>query len=65
MPDPPAVQLPLTVWTEYTPEGWAVWQYSLTYNALYMIPQTILTVVLAVVLMAVIDRYEGRKAKTI
>ena len=30
-----------------------------------MIPQTILTVVLAVVLMAVIDRYEGRKAKTI
>ena len=55
----------VTVWTEYTPEGWAVWQYSLTYNALYMIPQTILTVVLAVVLMAVIDRYEGRKAKTI
>ena len=55
----------MTVWTEYTPEGWAVWQYSLTYNALYMIPQTILTVVLAVVLMAVIDRYEGRKAKTI
>ena len=53
----------VTVWKEYTPEGWAVWQYSLVYNAAYMIPQMVLTAILAVVLMAVIDRYEGQKTR--
>ena len=53
----------VTVWQEYTPEGWAVWQYSLVYNAAYMIPQMVLTAILAVVLMAVIDRYEGQKTR--
>lgn len=53
----------VTVWREYTPEGWAVWQYSLTYNAAYMIPQMLLTAVVAVILITVIDRYEGRKTR--
>ena len=54
----------ITVWSEYTPEGWAVWAYSLVYNAAYMIPQMAITAVLSVLLIAVIDRYEGRRPRT-
>lgn len=34
------------VWASYTPEGMAPWYYSLTYNGTYMIPETILTLVI-------------------
>ncbi len=34
------------VWGSYAPEGMSVWRYSLGYNATYMIPEIIVTVVL-------------------
>lgn len=34
------------VWAAYTPEGMKPWFYSLTYNGSYMIPETIITVVI-------------------
>ena len=34
------------VWASYTPPGMAPWYYSLTYNGTYMIPETILTLVI-------------------
>ncbi|WP_195985878.1 energy-coupled thiamine transporter ThiT [Clostridium sp. D33t1_170424_F3] len=52
-----------TVWKDYTPEGWPVWFYSLTYNATYMLPQMVITAVLAVVFIHVLDRFDGRKLR--
>ncbi len=37
-----------TVWSGYTPEGETVLHYTLTYNAGYMLPETVLTVIGAV-----------------
>ncbi|MDO5027712.1 MAG: energy-coupled thiamine transporter ThiT [Bacillota bacterium] len=37
------------VWGDYAPEGMNVWRYSLGYNATYMIPEIILTVVLVAI----------------
>ena len=34
------------VWGSYAPEGMSVWRYSIGYNATYMIPEIIVTVVL-------------------
>ncbi len=39
----------------YAPEGMSVWLYSLVYNASYMLPNAILTGILAVILCAAID----------
>ena len=44
------------LWGEYAPEDMPVWLYSLTYNGSYMIPEIILTVVAAVLVMRVLDR---------
>ncbi|WP_071027316.1 energy-coupled thiamine transporter ThiT [Peptoniphilus raoultii] len=38
------------VWKAYAPEGMNPWIYSITYNASYMIPETILTVILVALL---------------
>lgn len=44
------------VWGSYAPEGMNVWRYSIGYNATYMIPEIILTVVLiAIVYNKVFD----------
>lgn len=43
------------LWGEYAPEGMNAWVYSLAYNAGYMIPNTILTAVLVVLLCKVFD----------
>lgn len=44
-----------TVWGGMAPEGTPVWIYSLTYNATYMIPETVVTIVSAVLLGLIID----------
>lgn len=34
------------VWKAYVPEGMGVWEYSIGYNATYMIPEIIITVIM-------------------
>ncbi|MCL2056419.1 MAG: energy-coupled thiamine transporter ThiT [Oscillospiraceae bacterium] len=46
----------ILIWGSYAPEGTPVWIYSLTYNGSYMIPEIVITVVGAVVIMRVLDR---------
>ncbi len=43
------------LWGSYAPEGMNVWVYSLVYNASYMLPNAILTGVLAVALCTALD----------
>ena len=43
------------LWGSYAPENMNVWVYSLVYNASYMIPNAILTGILAVALCAALD----------
>lgn len=38
----------ILIWQAYAPEGTPVWFYSLTYNGSYMIPEIILTAIVAV-----------------
>lgn len=52
----------IVLWGEYAPADMPVWLYSLTYNGSYMIPETIITAVVAVVLVGVLDRVEHRPA---
>lgn len=46
----------ILLWGGYAPEDMPVWLYSLTYNGSYMIPEIILTAVVAVLVMRVLDR---------
>ena len=48
-----------TVWGVWAPEGMPAWQYSLAYNATYMIPETIATFVGAVLISVYLD-FSGR-----
>ncbi len=43
------------LWGSYAPEGMNVWVYSLTYNGSYMLPNAIITAVLAVLLCKALD----------
>ncbi len=43
------------LWGSYAPEGMNVWVYSLVYNASYMLPNAILTGILAVAICAALD----------
>lgn len=43
------------VWSIWAPEGQPAWIYSLVYNATYMIPETIVTVVVGVIVALVLD----------
>ncbi len=45
----------VTIWGDYTEGAQAVWEYSLTYNAGYMMPELIITVVGCVVLASIFD----------
>ncbi len=45
----------VTIWGDYTEGAQAVWEYSLTYNAGYMLPELIITVVGCVVLASIFD----------
>ena len=45
----------VTIWGDYADGAQAVWMYSLTYNAGYMLPETIITVVGCVVLASLFD----------
>lgn len=45
----------VTIWGAYADGAQAVWEYSLTYNAGYMVPELIVTVVGCVVLASVFD----------
>ena len=45
----------VTIWGDYAEGAQAVWEYSFTYNAGYMIPELIITVVGCVVLASVFD----------
>lgn len=40
----------ILLWGAYAPEGTPVWIYSLVYNGSYMIPETILTIIAAMLL---------------
>jgi hypothetical protein len=44
-----------TIWGGYAPEGTPVLQYSLTYNATYMLPELIITVIGALLISLVLD----------
>lgn len=52
------------VWGGWAPEGTPAWLYSVTYNASYMIPETIVTIVSAVILGLLID-FRGEKLSTL
>ena len=43
------------LWGSYAPEGMNVWVYSLIYNGSYMLPNTILTAMLVVIICASLD----------
>ena len=43
------------LWGSYAPEGMNIWVYSLIYNGSYMLPNTILTAMLAVIICASLD----------
>ena len=45
----------VTIWGDYSAGAKSVWSYSLTYNASYMIPELIITVVGCVVLSSIFD----------
>ena len=45
----------VTIWGDYAEGAQAVWEYSLTYNAGYMVPELIITVVGCVVLASIFD----------
>ncbi len=45
----------VTIWGGYAPEGTPVWQYSITYNGSYMIPELIITAVGAFIVASVFD----------
>ncbi len=38
------------IWSSYAPEGMNPWRYSIVYNSTYMIPETILTLALVILL---------------
>lgn len=44
----------ILIWGVYAPEGWSVWLYSLIYNGGYMLPELIITVLLAVAIYALV-----------
>lgn len=50
------------LWRSYAPEGTPVWIYSLTYNAGYMIPNTVIAVVVILVLCRIINPKTLKKA---
>ena len=43
------------VWKMWAPEGQPAWLYSVTYNATYMVPETIVTIVVGVLIALVLD----------
>ncbi len=43
------------LWSSYAPEGMNIWIYSLIYNGSYMLPNTILTAMFAVIICATLD----------
>ncbi len=45
----------ILIWGPYAPEGVPVWLYSLTYNGSYMIPEAIISTVVAIILVRVLD----------
>lgn len=46
----------ILIWGEYAPVGTPVWIYSLSYNGAYMIPEAILSVFVAVILVKFLDK---------
>lgn len=45
----------VTIWGDYAEGAQAVWEYSFTYNAGYMVPELIITVVGCIVLASIFD----------
>lgn len=45
----------ILIWGAYAPENMPVWLYSLTYNGSYMIPEAILSTVVAIILVKTLD----------
>lgn len=43
------------VWKMWATEGQPAWLYSVTYNATYMVPETIVTIVVGVLIVLVLD----------
>ncbi|MBQ2840912.1 MAG: energy-coupled thiamine transporter ThiT [Oscillospiraceae bacterium] len=46
----------ILIWGVYAPEGQPVWLYSLLYNGGYMLPELVITVVLAAAIYAVMSK---------
>jgi len=53
----------ILIWGAYAPAGTPVWIYSLTYNGSYMLPEIVITAVVAVILIRVLDRVDHRVPK--
>ena len=45
----------ILIWGAYAPEDMPVWLYSLTYNGSYMIPEAVLSTVVAIILVKTLD----------
>lgn len=45
----------VTVWSVWAKEGMPVWLYSMAYNGLYMLPEMVLSIVVAIILASIFD----------
>ena len=43
----------VTIWSQWTPDGWSAWIYSLAYNGGYLIPDVAISIAAAVMLFGV------------
>lgn len=53
----------ILIWGSCAPEGTPVWLYSLTYNGSYMLPELVITAVVAMLLIPVLDRINADPVK--
>ena len=43
----------VTIWEQWTPEGWSAWIYSAAYNGGYLLPDLAITLAVAILLLSV------------
>ncbi len=43
----------VTIWSQWTPEGWSAWIYSAAYNGGYLLPDLAITLAVAVMLLSI------------
>ena len=41
----------MTIWSQWTPDGWSAWIYSAAYNGGYLLPDFALTLTVAIIML--------------